>query len=133
MSDHSTAIVPLETWCYSSPKIRARGKTVDVGLFAEALIYYDCVAANITNQPQLSEFLQWFIAQGRLDDFLALLQDGTVKLYEYAFATTAILDERTGDYSIWNVQDPIQKEPNTFEKRFLYHPSVEVLFRKGKT
>lgn len=105
---------------------------MDVGLFAEALIYYDCVAANITNQPQLSEFLQWFIAQGRLDDFLALVRDGTVKLYEYAFATTAILDERTGDYSIWNIQDLIQKEPNTFDKRFLYHPSVEVLFQKAR-
>jgi len=64
MSDHTTAIVPLETWCYSSPEMRAQGKTVDVGLFAEALIYYDCIIANITNQPQLAEFLKWFAHSG---------------------------------------------------------------------
>jgi len=132
MTDHSTAIVPLETWSYSSPELRAKRKTVDVGLFAEALIYYDCVAANITNQPQLAEFLQWFISQGRLDDFLSLVRDGSVKLYEYAFATTAVRDDRTGNYSIWNIQDPIQKEPNTFEQRFLYHQSIEALFPKAR-
>lgn len=131
MSDHSTVIVPLESWSYSSPELLVQGKTVDIGLFAEALIYYDCVAANITNQPQLSEFLQWFIAQDCLDDFLSLVKDGSVKLYDYSFITTAILDP-TGNYFICNIQDPIQKEPNTFEKRFLYHQSVEALFPKAR-
>lgn len=132
MSDHSTAIVPLESWCYSGLELRTQGKTVDVGLFAEALIYYDHVVANIANQLQLAEFLQWFIQQGRLDDFLALVQDGTVKLYDYAFITAAVQKEQTDEYSIWNIQDPIQKEPNTFEKRFLYHKSVEALFPKAR-
>jgi hypothetical protein len=132
MSDHTTTIVPLESWCYSSPEIRARGKTVDIGLFAEALIYYDRVVANITNQPQLAEFLQWFIAQDHLDDFFALVRDGIVKLYDYSFATTAIRDNRTGEYSIWNVQDSIQQKPNTFEPRFLYHKSVEAIFKKAR-
>jgi len=131
VSDHTTAIAPLESWCYSSPEVRASGKSIDIGLFAEALIYYDCVAANITNQPQLAEFLQWFITQNRLDDFLALVRDGTVKLYEYSFATPAIRDDRNGAYSIFNVQDSIQAEPNTFEKRFLYHKAVETLFPKA--
>jgi hypothetical protein len=81
MSDHTTALVPLETQSYFSPELRSRGTNVDVGLFAEALIYYDCVMTNITNQLQLSEFLKWFISQGRLDDFLALVRDGTVKLH----------------------------------------------------
>jgi len=132
MSDHTTAIVPLETWSYSSPEIRSQGKTVDVGLFAEALIYYDCVIINITSQPQLAEFLKWFIEQGKLDDFLALIRDGTIKLYDYSFATTAVQDGRTGDYYLWNIQDPIQKEPDTFEKRFLYHKAVEDLFPKAR-
>jgi hypothetical protein len=132
MSDHTRAIVPLESWSYASPELRAEGKTVDIGLFAEALIYYDSIAANITNQPQLAEFLRWFINQGRLDDLLALIQDGTVKLYEYSFVTTAILDTRTGHYMIWNMQDPIQEQPNTFERRFLYHRDVEALFPKAR-
>jgi hypothetical protein len=132
MSDHTTTIVPLESWSYSSPELCARGQTVDVGLFAEALIYYDRVIVNITNQPQLAEFLQWFIAQDRLEDFLALVRDGTIKLHENSFVTTAIYNERTGEYSIWNIQDEHQQEPNTFEQRFLYHKSVEVLFRKAR-
>lgn len=131
MSDHSSAIVPLESWCYASPEIRAKGKTVDVGLFVEAMIYYDCIIANVSNQPQLEELLQWFIAQNCLDDFLELIRDGAVKLYDYAFITTAIKGEK-GDYSIWNIQDPVQKEPNTFEKRFLYHKAVDALLPKAR-
>lgn len=131
MSDHKTALVPMESWCYSSPELRARGKSVDLGLFAEALIYYDCVMVNLTNQPQFAEFLKWFIAQNRLDDFLALVRDGVVKLYDYAFATATVKDEMD-TYSIWNIQDPVQAEPNTFEQRFLYHDSVEAIFLKSR-
>ncbi len=132
MSDHTTALVPLETQSYFSPELRCRGINVDVGLFAEALIYYDCVIANITNQLQLSEFLKWFISQGRLDDFLALVRDGSVKLHEYSFATAALINERNGETSILNVEDSLLKEPNSFEKRYLYHSSIETLFPKAR-
>ena len=131
MSDHSKALVPLESWSYSAPELRAVGRQVDLGLFAEALIYYDCVIANITNQPQLAEFLRWFVTDQRLDDLLSLVRDGVVKLYDYSFATAAVQNQE-GDYSIWNMQDPIQMEPNTFERRFLYHPDVEAVIPKGR-
>lgn len=125
MSDHKKALVPLESWCYASPELRAVGRTIDIGLFAESLIYYDSVLINPTNQPQLAEFLRWFEQQNRLDDLFALMNDGTIKVYEYAFLTTAIKKE--GVYSIWNMQDELQAKPNTFEQRFLYHPSVETV------
>lgn len=125
MSDHSTALVPLESWCYASPELLAAGQTVDIGLFAEALIYYDCVLANPTNQPQFAQLLKWFSEQGKLAEFIALVRDGTIKIYDHAFATAAIKKGNT--YSIWNMQDEIQVKPNTFEKRFLYHPSVEAV------
>ena len=54
---------------------------------------------------------------------MAMVREGTVKLYDYAFATTAI--EKGGVYSIWNLQDSSQARTGTFEQRFLYHPSVE--------
>ncbi len=132
MTDHSSAIVPIESWCYCSPEVRACGKRVDIGLFAEALIYYDRVYLNIGNQPQLAEFIKWFILQDRFEDFLSLVMDGTITIYEYSFMTTAIHDKRTGSYSIWNLQDDAQKEPNTFEKRFLYHKSIQELFPKAR-
>jgi hypothetical protein len=131
MSDHNETLVPLESWCYASPELRAAGRAVDIGLFAEALIYYESVIINPTNQPQLAEFLQWFVQQERLADFISLLRDGTIKVYDYAFATTAI--QNKGSYLIYNIQDEIQVKPNTFEQRFLYHPTVEAVFpSKGR-
>ena len=132
MSDHKRAIVPIASWCYSSPDLRAEGKSVDLGLFAEALIYYETVAVNIWNQRQFAEFLKWFNVRDRLDDLLALVRDGAVQMYDYAFMTTAIQDKRAGTYSIINIQDTIQAQPHTFERRFLYHDSVEVLFPKAR-
>lgn len=132
MSNHTTTIVPLESWSYASPEILANGASIDIGLFAEALIYYDCVIINVTNQPQLAELMNWFHKQGRLHDFLALVQEGSVKIYDYAFVTTAIRDGHTGSYSIWNVQDLIQEKPNTFESRFLYHKAIETFFPSAR-
>lgn len=130
MANHDSVLVPLETWAYSSPSLRSSGSIIDIGLFAEALIYYDCVIVNPTNQPQFANFLQWFINQNRLDDFYALLQEGSLKIYDYAFMTTVI--EKEGSYSLWNIQDPIQAKENTFEQRFLYHQEIESLFPKAR-
>lgn len=123
MSDHTTALVPISTWCYNSPDVRAAGRSVDIGLFAEALIYYDRVAVSITTQPEFAEFLRWFIDAGRFDDLLALVADGTIKIYDYAFATLAV--EKDGVYSLFNIQDQIQAEADTFEQRVLYHQAVQ--------
>ncbi|HPA07229.1 MAG TPA: hypothetical protein PLW73_01920 [Methanoregulaceae archaeon] len=125
MSDHTMALVPLESWCYASPELRACGLSIDIGLFAEALIYYDCVAVIPTNQPQFADFIRWFAEQGCFDDLLTLFNDGVLKVYEYSFVTTAV--EKEGVYSIWNIQDSIQSLQNTFEQRYLYHPSVEAV------
>jgi len=103
-----------------------------MGLFGEALIYYDTVRANITNQPQLAEFLRWFIDRGLLDDLISLLHDGAIEIYDYAFATAAILDPSKGEYSLWNIQDEVQAQANTFERRFLYHKDIEALFPKAR-
>ncbi|MDP1715235.1 MAG: hypothetical protein Q8L41_10880 [Anaerolineales bacterium] len=132
MSNHSKTLVPLESWSYNSPEIRYRGNSVDIGLMAEALIYYDQVFLNITNQPQLAEFINWFVAQKKYADLLALFRDETIKLYDYSFATAAFLDAASNSYMIMNMQDPIQEKPNTFEQRFLYHESLNSCFRNSR-
>lgn len=119
------ALVPLEAWSYASPEVRASGRSIDIGLFAEALIYYDRVTVVPTNQPQFAEFIRWFTEQGRFEDLLALFTHGTLKVYDYSFSTAAV--EKDGVYTIWNIQDQIQSRPDTFEQRFLYHPSVEAV------
>jgi len=115
----------MESWCFSAPELLSRGISVDLGLLAEALIYYDHVAANITTQPQFAEFLQWFIRQGRLTDLVRLVRDGAVRIYDYAFATIA---GQVGDgYRVLNIQDPVQAQPNSFPRRFLDHESVRAV------
>lgn len=123
MSDHQSTIVPLETWAFSSPELHISGKEIDIGLFAEALVYYDSVYVVPGNPHFFSLFLKWFSDQGKLDDFLTLVRDGVIKIYDYSFMTTAI--EKNGTYSIWNLQDDKQGKENVFEQRFLYNSEVE--------
>lgn len=132
MSDHSKALVPLESWCYHSPEMRHKGASIDIGLMAEALIYYDQVLINIPSQPQLAEFLCWFIEQGKYADLLALFNDQTLIIYHYAFVTSAIktLDD---SYILVNLQDSIQEtNPNSFEQQFLYHPIINDCFKHAR-
>jgi len=132
MSNHSKALVPLESWSYNSPEIRHVGKSVDIGLMAEALIYYDQVLVNVATQPQLAELINWFVAQNRYSDLLSLFKDDTIKLYDYGFRTAAFLDASNNTYIIMNEQDPLSAQSNTFEQRFLYHQSLDSCFRNSR-
>ena len=117
MSDHSRSIVPIQAWCYSSPEMSYKGYSVDIGLLAEALIYYDTILVNVDNPPQFASLIEWFVKQGKYDDLLALVSDGTLQFYDYSFLTSAIDDGKT--LSLWNIQDQVQEKPNTFEQRYL--------------
>ncbi len=123
MSKHTSAIVPLETWAFSSPELFTKGKEIDIGLFAESLIYYDTVYVEPGNPHFFSLFLKWFHDQGKLEEFRQLMNDGIIKIYFHSFMTTAI--EKDGVYSIWNVQDEEQAKRNVFESRFLYNQETE--------
>ena len=130
MSDHKTALVPIEAWAYNSPDVRFRGNRIDIGLLAESLIYYDRILINVGNPVQFSEMLHWFIDRDKYLDFIALIKDGTIQFYDFAFLTTAINKE--GVFSVWNIQDPIQSQPNTFERRYLYNKEIESCFMKAR-
>jgi hypothetical protein len=54
MSNHSKVLVPLESWCYHSPEVMLNGGFLDVGLLAEALVYYDQVIITIQNSAELA-------------------------------------------------------------------------------
>ncbi|MEE9443951.1 MAG: hypothetical protein V3V99_14905 [candidate division Zixibacteria bacterium] len=126
MSDHSKAIVPIESWCYSSPEVRYKGISIDIGLMAEALIYYDRIYLNVSNQPQFAEILKWFIKQGMYQELLQLMKENIISVYEYSFATAPV--NHSGSYILVNVQDELQQEPNTFGQRFLEHEDVRACF-----
>lgn len=123
MSDHSAALVPVEAWSYSSPDVRLEDHSIDIGLLAEALIYYDKVILTVANQPQFAELLGWFNQQHEFNTLLRLFSEETVQIYDCAFSSTAVRLP-SGAYDLVNIQDEIQAEPNTFERRFLYHADV---------
>lgn len=117
MSDHSSVLVPIESWCYMSPKLRHNGQSVDLGLFAEALIYYDRILVNPPNAPAFTQFISWFVKQGKYGDLIALIKEGVINFYYYAFTTSAI--ENKGVYSVWNIQDERAVKSSMFDLQCL--------------
>lgn len=132
LSNHSRALVPIESWSFNAPDLAARGIPVDLGHLAESLIYYDQVLFTTANQPQFARVISWFKDQGQFDTFLSLVSDGTLGFYEYSFASAPIYDPQADRYMIVNIQDQAQIEPNSFEERFLYHQDVENVVQKGR-
>ncbi len=120
---HSSAIIPLETWAFSSPQLYVAGREIDIGLFCESLIYYETVYITPGNPHLFACFLKWFSDQGKLEELRALVAAGIVKVYDYAFISTAI--QKDGLYTIWNIQDEKQAAGSTFEQRYLYNAEVE--------
>jgi len=85
MPPHETAFLPIHTWTYSSPDQARQGRTIDIGLLAEALLYYEQVVIEMTDGPDLPEFVSWFDQQDRLVDLLAMLEDRTITFYGYDY------------------------------------------------
>ena len=123
MNNHSKTLVPIEVWTYYSPDLIPLGMKADVGLFIEALLYYDEILLNISHPNVFSDLLNWFVKQHSFRDLLNLFSDGNLKIYDYAFASTAV--EKDGIMSLWNMQDQKQSEPNTYEERILYSKEIE--------
>lgn len=124
MSKHTEALVPIEAWAYGSPELRLRDKRVDLGLLAEALIYFDRVHLNIATQPHLADLLQWVLDQEAFGILRSLIYDGIVEVYEYSFAPAPVFDQQQQTYRLLNLQDQEQAKPNTFSTRYIWHPSV---------
>lgn len=155
VNDHTTAVLPLDTWAFQSPALKKSGHRVDIGLLAEALIYYDRVivipGSHIThgwvqnspppiehrtidlqnrNRPPFLDFVEWFVVRGLYEDLLALLKDGSIGVYHYAFQTMPMF--KNGVYSIWNMQDAEEQAGPTFERRILGHREMSSIIPKGR-
>ncbi len=88
MPQHTTTLVPIEAWPYSSPELKDQGRIVNIGLLGEALLYYERVLLEVTDGRQLAEIVRWFIRQERLPDLLALMQDKTITFCGYNYHLT---------------------------------------------
>jgi hypothetical protein len=149
VNDHTTAIVPIETWVYQSPELRQRGVRLDIGLLAEALIYYDrvfvipetapvvgrvfgpndasppddVIPAPPRSTPPFVELVGWFEANGRFTDFLALLSEGVLNVYHYAFRVIPLMKD--GRYVLVNAQYEGDESRATFMQRVAGHESLK--------
>lgn len=90
MTVHAHALVPI-------------GTPADVGLFAEALVYYDRVAVQAGSPEALAALIGWFLNPGEVETFLIYVRDGVI--------------------------DFVDAEPATFRQRFLEHPVVANLMQ----
>jgi hypothetical protein len=121
--NHDTSLIPLETWCFASPGLRASGQVVDLGLLAESLLYYDKVYFNVGTPSQFASLLQRLIRSDSLDDFLAMVENGEVWAYDYSFVSAPVQIER--EFAFVNIQDPVQAAYGTWPRRFLYHRDID--------
>jgi hypothetical protein len=113
MSDHTSALVPIESWTYMSPQLRHSGKAIDFGLLCEALIYYDRVFVVSPNRWEFSQFIAWFVEQGRYGDLITLLKDNVINIYYYSFFSAAV--EKDGKFSVLNLEEERAVAKPTFE------------------
>jgi hypothetical protein len=152
MNDHTTAIVPIETWAYQSPDLRRQNVSLDIGLLAEALIYYDRVlvvpaseptAGHVLEGPPLDprgepgesrplfvDLVEWFQIRNQLSLFLDLLRDDVINVYHYAFRAMPILKD--GSYVIVNLQEEDEARGPSFMRRIAQHRSLEAVIPKAR-
>ena len=126
MSNHTTTLVPIDTWCYASPELKMKGIKCDIGLFAEALLYYDTVVIAPSTPDVFRDFIHYFQINNEENLLYQLFNEGILKIYDYAFISSAIAHK--GEFSIWNIQDEKQAKPNSFEERYLYNKEIDCLF-----
>lgn len=132
-SDHSTVFVPLEAWAYSSPRISYDGGMVDLGLFAESLIYYDKVIVQPTNEPQFAKWVEWFVSQNHFKDLIGLLDEGVIVPFCHSYSIAPVLDQKSGRYSIFNIEDEDARDNLIFESRYLSTKNLKaVVSHAGK-
>jgi hypothetical protein len=121
MSDHSVTFVPVATGYFQSPELFVRGRTVDTGLLAEALIFYDQILINVDNPHQFADLISWLVQQGLSHaNLMRLIKDRSIQIYNYAFTTNPHVEPARGlIYGLYNFQDQVMIKPNSFAERFL--------------
>lgn len=128
-TDHKRVLVPLGTWEYSSPLLKIEGKQTDLGLLAEALLYYDHVVVDIQTDRELTDLVNWAIVRGHVNDLLALFREGVIQLHHHGFLTSAL--NSGGTYSLWNI--PESPEPRDwFIQKIVYRADLSSLHSRKK-
>lgn len=121
MSNHKIALVPLSTGYFQSPELLSKGVRTDLGLFAEALIYYDSVYVHVDNPEQFADFINRLIKHGlSYKKLLELTDDGTLRFFNTGlimpYMGTGNPDIIT---SLYFIRESGMDKPGYFAKRYL--------------
>jgi hypothetical protein len=132
LTDHGLALVPLGAGYHQSPDVLAQGRSVDTGLLAESLIYYDRVLINVDNPVRFADLISLLVQQGlSTADIIALIRDGTLQVLHFAFTTNPYVEfreDRLSIHGLYNFQDNQLLKPNSFFERFLGFERLKTCF-----
>jgi hypothetical protein len=119
MSDHTLAFVPVDSWAYSSPELISRNRSVDIGLFAEALIYYQHVLVSAGSKHQFADLISLLVQQGlSYSKLIGLIREDTLRVYDYAFLTNPFMGAGLS-MDLYNILTLAMDKPNSFGERVL--------------
>ncbi len=100
-------------------------------MLAEALVYYDQLLVYAGNREEFSSLISWFIERDLLADFQALIKEGAINFYEFAFLTNPFVHAEGND--LYNIVDSSMKEPNYFQRHIIEHEDFIKIFPDSKT
>lgn len=124
---HKHALVPITADSIHAPEAKLSGCHVDIGLMCEALLYYESVYVNIPTPETFLLFLKWFEKRGLLSELISLLEEKSIRFYDFPFTTNLIRDDR-GIWVLMNIRDTSQVPPRSFIPRYLLSEKVKALF-----
>lgn len=128
----SRTFVPLEAWTYHSPYLSKEGRSIDVGLVAEALVMYDQVFVGFQSDEQFARLVAWFKGQGQLKSLVELLREAALVPYYFAFHTGPIHHDADDTWEVWNIQDEEAAQTSVFAKRVLNSGRLDGLVHKSE-
>jgi len=136
MSTHESVLVPLATSHLQAPNLYTQGVVTDVGLFAEALLYYDSIYVKAGNTLQFANFVSTLIQNGvTYSQLINLVETGVVR-----FVTTVSVhpyvskDPLTGSprtdiiNSFYTIQEEGIANSDYFEKKYLDSDALRSAF-----
>lgn len=126
---NNEAFVQLEPWFYQSPRLLKAGRKIDIGLLAEALVYYDTVYFGHTSDEQFARVAAWFKGQGAIENLIALLNDRVLVPYYYAFVTLPGYKDNV--WFVYNIQDEESGRQPVFNTRVANSPRLRGLIKKN--
>lgn len=124
---HTHVLVPITADSIHAPEARLLGCTVDIGLMCESLLYYESVFVNVQNPETFIAFLKWFEKRGLLSELISLLEDKSIRFFDFPFMTSPIRDDN-GIWTLMNIKDTTQEKPRSFIARYLLKDKTRSLF-----